>query len=102
MPVQSVVKTEYGYVVNGSKDILLIAPHACIRDGEPKDDENTGPIAEKVPHQIGCSAIINTCYNKPDGKKHPKGHKPRKEYPYVLAYGNLDLNVIEDAKLVPG
>ena len=44
MPEQSVVKTEYGYIVDGSKDILLIAPHACLRNGRTKNDENTGPI----------------------------------------------------------
>ena len=90
-------------VIDGSTDILLIAPHACVRNGEPKDDENTGPITELVARQIGCSAIINTHFHKPDDKKYTKGHKPKKnEYPHGLVYGNLDLNVIGDAEQVPG
>jgi hypothetical protein len=89
-------------IIEGSTDILLIAPHACIRGGKPRDDENTGPITEILAQEIGCSAIINTHYHKPDGKKYSKDHKPGKdEYPYGLNYNNLDLNVIDDAELVP-
>ena len=90
-------------VIKGSTDILLIAPHACIRDGEPKDDENTGPITEAVARQIGCSAIINTHYHKPDKKKYRKGYKPKiNEYPYGFEYNNLNLNVIAHAEQIPG
>ncbi|BBO78608.1 hypothetical protein DSCW_60250 [Desulfosarcina widdelii] len=90
-------------IIKGSTDILLIAPHACIRDGKPKDDENTGPITEAVARQIGCSAIINTHYHKPDKKKYRKGHKPKiDEYPYGSEYDNLNLNVIAHAEQVPG
>jgi len=90
-------------IIEGDSRILLIAPHACIRNGEPKDDENTGPITEMVARQIGCSAIINTFFHKSDNKKYRKGHKPKdKEYPHGLEYGNLNLNLIADAKLVPG
>ena len=99
------VNPDHITIIKGSTDILLIAPHACIRDGEPKDDENTGPITEAVARQIGCSAIINTHYHKPDDKEYPPGHKPKKnEYPHGLEYSNLDLNFIDDAKpeLVPG
>lgn len=53
------VNPDHIKIINGSTDILLIAPHACIRDCEPKDDENTGPITEAVARQIGCSAIID-------------------------------------------
>jgi len=89
-------------IIEGSTDILLIAPHACIRNGEPKDDENTGPITEMVARQIGCSAVINTFFHKSDNKKYRKGHKPKdKEYPHGLEYGNLNLNVIDDAQLIP-
>ncbi|GEM_PF-6355889 len=35
-------------IIDRSTDILLIAPHACIRHGEHKNDENTGPITELV------------------------------------------------------
>lgn len=97
------INTKHFQIIGGSTDILLIAPHACIRDGKTKDDENTGPIARRIAEQLGCSAIINTFYHKPDDKKYPNGYKPSKnEYPHGLNYGNLDLNVIEDAKLVPG
>ncbi len=89
--------------IKGSTNILLIAPHACIRDGKPKDDENTGPITEMVAQQIGCSAIINTYYHKPDYKKYPPGYKPEiYEYPYGFEYDNLNLNVIADAEQIPG
>jgi len=108
--VQTAVNVQYGPVnpnhikiIRGSTDILLIAPHACIRDGEPKDDENTGPITELVARQIGCSAIINTHYHKPNKKKYRKGYKPKSdEYPYGFEYGNLNLNVIADAEQIPG
>ncbi|ABW66084.1 radical SAM protein [Desulfosudis oleivorans] len=89
---ESSVKPDHIKIIKGSTDILLIAPHACIRDGKPKDDENTGPITEMVAHQIGCSAIINTHFHKPDSKKYPRG----------MGKGNLDLNVIADAEMVPG
>lgn len=107
---QTAVNVHYGPVnpnhikiIKGSTDILLIAPHACIRNGEPKDDENTGPITEAVARQIGCSAIINTHYHKPDDKKYPPGYKPkRNEYPYGFENDNLNLNVIADAEKIPG
>ena len=66
-------------IIKGSTDILLVAPHACIRDGKPKDDENTGPITEMVAHQVGCSAIINTHFHKPDSKKYPHGKRQGKD-----------------------
>jgi hypothetical protein len=98
-----IIDANHPKVIKGSTDILLIAPHACIRDGEPKDDENTGPITEMVARQIGCSAIINTHYHKPDDKEYTPGYKPkRNEYPYGFEYDNLNLNVIAHAKQIPG
>lgn len=35
-------------IIEGDSRILLIAPHACIRNGEPKDDKNTGPITDFI------------------------------------------------------
>ena len=78
-------------IIEGSTDILLIAPHACIRKGEPKDDENTGPITEMVARQTGCSSIINTYFHKPGDKGYPHG----------LEDGNLNMNLIADAQLIP-
>lgn len=78
-------------IIEGSTDILLIAPHACIRNGEPKDDENTGPITEMVARQTGCSSIINTYFHKPGDKGYPHG----------LEDGNLNMNLIADAQLIP-
>jgi hypothetical protein len=102
VPIQPIDPNHFT-IIEGSTDILLIAPHACIRNGEPKDDENTGPITELVARQIGCSAIINTYFHKPDGEEYPEGYKPKKnEYPHGLNYGNLNLNVIADAEQVPG
>jgi len=77
-------------LIEGATDILLIAPHSPVDNGEPKDDENTWPIVERAAHQLGCSAIINTVYRKPD-KKNPVSVKNKR----------LDLNLIEEAELHP-
>ncbi len=47
--------------IKGSANILLIAPH-----GYPDDDENTGEVARLMAKRLGCYAVINEVYRKPE------------------------------------
>ncbi len=87
---KSIKKSSGIKLIEGTTDILLIAPHRPVYEGEPKNDENTWPIVERSAHHLGCSAIINTVYRKPD-KKNPVSVKNKR----------LDLNLIEDAERHP-
>jgi len=55
-------------ILEGSTDILVIAPHSPIIDGTYENDIRTGLIAEEIQRQIGCTAIINRKFFKPKGK----------------------------------
>jgi hypothetical protein len=52
--------------IEGRCAILLIAPH-----GFPRDDDNTGTLTRKVAQRLGCYAIINEVYRKPEKRKDP-------------------------------
>jgi len=55
--------------VEGSSDILLVAPHSPVINGEYQNDIRTGVITEKMQQELGCSAIINDRYFKPKGRR---------------------------------
>jgi len=46
-------------IIEGSTDILVIAPHGVRGKGVQKDDINTDILAEAVAKRLRCSAIIN-------------------------------------------
>jgi hypothetical protein len=52
----------------GSTDMLIVAPHAPIIDGEYQNDVRTGIIAEEIHRQLACATIINERYFKPKGE----------------------------------
>jgi len=54
--------------LQGSTDILIIAPHGPFIDGEFQNDLRTGVIAEEIHKQLGCYTIINDRFFKPKGK----------------------------------
>lgn len=54
--------------IQGSTDILIIAPHGPFIDGEYQNDLRTGVIAEEIHKQLGCYTIINDRFFKPKGK----------------------------------
>jgi hypothetical protein len=68
-------------LIEGSRDLLLIAPH-----GHPKDDENTGELTRKVAGHLNCRAIVNLVYRKPLGSDRPD-----------LAARRLNLNKTDQA-----
>ncbi len=49
----------------GATDILVVAPHGPIVDGEYYNDVRTGVIAEKIQRELGCCAIVNDRFVKP-------------------------------------
>lgn len=53
-------------VIEGRKDLLLIAPH-----GHHKDDENTAELTRRVALQLDCQAIVNFVFRKPRGREKP-------------------------------
>jgi hypothetical protein len=58
--------------IEGRCGILLIAPH-----GFPGDDDNTGTLTRKVAQRLGCYAIINEVYRKPEKRKDPSSGRVR-------------------------
>jgi len=53
-------------LLEGSTDILLIAPHGPVVDNRPRNNENTGIMVEQIRKRLSCFAIINDAYLKPD------------------------------------
>jgi len=45
-------------IIEGSTNILIIAPHCAREYGGPKKDINTDILADAIAKEIGCSAII--------------------------------------------
>ena len=75
----------------GKLDILAVAPHGPLINGEYQNDIRTGIIAEELHKQLGCAALINDLYFK------PKGHITKDAANYFL-----DLYRIDHARKVPG
>ena len=57
-------------IIPGTSDLMIVAPHAPIIDGEYQNDIRTGVIAEAIQRQIGCMAVINHRFFKPKGAVH--------------------------------
>ncbi|MDF1592101.1 MAG: hypothetical protein P1P89_11345 [Desulfobacterales bacterium] len=53
--------------IPGSTDILIVAPHGPVIDGEYQNDVRTGVIAAEVQRELGCTAVINDRFFKPKG-----------------------------------
>ena len=53
-------------VIDGRKDLLLIAPH-----GHRKDDENTAELTRQIALRLDCQAIVNFVFRKPRGQERP-------------------------------
>ncbi len=51
--------------MEGTTEILIVAPHGPIINGEYLNDARTGIIAEKIQRELGCTAIINDRFVKP-------------------------------------
>lgn len=77
--------------LTGSTDILVIAPHGPVINGEYQNDLRTGIIAEELQKELGCSAIINDRFFKPKGS-----------ITKDAANFFLDLFRIDHAQKVPG
>ena len=76
--------------LTGSTDILLVAPHGPVIDGQYQNDLRTGVIAEEMHRQLDCYTIINDRFFKPKGKV-------KKNYDQYF----LDLFRIDHAGKVP-
>lgn len=76
--------------IRGKEDILIVAPHSPVIDGEYRNDLRTGIIAEIIQKKIGCCAVINDRFLKPKGVP--------KSFENFL----LDLFRIDHAQKVPG
>jgi len=93
---QSVPEIEDGIEFHkGHTNILLIAPHGV--ETSPRDDIGTAELTRQIQAQLGCSAIINTKYRKPEGNE-PK--KRNNGNPRVEAKV-LNLNLVAQAKQLP-
>jgi hypothetical protein len=53
-------------LIEGRKDLLLVAPH-----GHRKDDENTAELTAIAASRLGCRAIVNCLFRKPRGAQRP-------------------------------
>ena len=76
---------------NINPNILLIAPHGC-----PEDDKNTGKLARAVQKALGCHAIINEVFRKPENDKNTD-----KDIEAKIKEKIADLNNTLDAKAHP-
>lgn len=90
MPTNQTRSSDQFDVTLGTTNILLIAPHGCFRNGKYKNDAYTGPITKEAARHLNCKAIINSRFLKPNLKN-----------PRSLENENLDLNLVQDAELVP-
>lgn len=77
--------------MTGSTDILAVAPHGPVINGEYQNDIRTGIIVEELHRELGCSAIINDRFFK------PKGSITKDAAKYFL-----DLYRIDHSRKVPG
>ncbi len=77
--------------IPGSTDILIIAPHGPIIDGEYQNDLRTGIIAAEIQKKLGCRAIINDRF-----------FKPTPQIPKSFENYLLDLFRIDHSGKVPG
>jgi hypothetical protein len=77
--------------IPGTTDILIVAPHSPVIDGQYQNDLRTGTIAEKIQAVLGCYAIINDRWFKPKGEI-------TKDYTKCHA----DLFRIDHSRKVPG
>jgi len=77
--------------IPGSTDIMVVAPHGPIINGEYQNDLRTGVIAEEIHNELGCYTIINDRFFKPKGTI-------TKNYTQYF----LDVFRIDHAKKVPG
>jgi hypothetical protein len=77
-------------VLPGTRDLLVLAPHAPVIDGRYENDIRTGIVAEEIHRRLGCFTIINDRYFKPKG-------------PIAKSYEDffLDLFRIDHARKVP-
>ncbi len=78
-------------IIEGTKDLLIIAPHGPLINGKYENDIRTGVIAEEIHNQLGCFTIINDRFFKPKGKI----KKDAQNY-------FLDLYRVDHSKKVPG
>jgi hypothetical protein len=85
-------KTKDIQVITGetNPNILLIAPH-----GVNGDDDNTGKLARAIRKLIGCNAIINEAFKKPEKNKNGQYGDPDIENRLA------DLNYIPHAQVHP-
>ncbi len=81
--------------VTNKVNIVLIAPHGV--EDPPLDDINTAQLTCDIKDHLGCDAIINMEYCKPEGKKLDKRNNGN---PSVKAKV-LDLNKVVQAKQHP-
>ncbi|MCG7853647.1 MAG: hypothetical protein MIO92_14105, partial [Methanosarcinaceae archaeon] len=77
--------------MTGETNILAVAPHGPVINGEYQNDIRTGIIVEELHEMMGCSAIINDRFFK------PKGSITKDAAKYFL-----DLYRIDHARKVPG
>ncbi|MCK5071230.1 MAG: hypothetical protein KAR01_11830 [Desulfocapsa sp.] len=75
-------------VFSGTKDIILVAPHAY------SGDDDTGTIVQLIQQNLDCSAVINETYRKPKRKEKPRCSEIHK----VCNLNNID----EYEKKIPG
>ena len=54
--------------IPGSTDILIVAPHGPVIDGEYQNDLRTGIIAAEIQRELACTAVINERFFKPKGE----------------------------------
>jgi hypothetical protein len=81
--------------IDGKKNILLIAPHGV--ESEPDDDKGTAELTRKIRDILGCTAVINTVFRKPTGKKPEKRNNGTPSFKAKV----LNLNLVKQAEQVP-
>jgi len=54
--------------IPGFTDILIVAPHGPVIDGEYQNDLRTGIVAAEIQQTLGCTAVINERFFKPKGE----------------------------------
>jgi hypothetical protein len=81
--------------IDGQKNILLIAPHGV--ESEPDDDTGTAELTRTIRDNLGCTAVINTVFRKPTGKKSEKRNGGTPSFNAKV----LNMNLVTQAEQVP-
>lgn len=81
--------------IQGNPNILLIAPHGV--ESDPLDDIGTAKLTKQISAHLGCTAIINPTFRKPEGSQPDKRNDGEPSFKEKV----LNLNLLDQVKQHP-